>query len=67
MQDRLTELEIKFMQQEQTLESLSEQVYLQQKEIFKLTQQMQMLADRLKALPVSAVASQAEETPPPHY
>ncbi|HPY42326.1 MAG: SlyX family protein [Thiolinea sp.] len=67
MQDRLTELEIKFMQQEQTLESLSEQVYLQQKEIFKLTQQMQMLADRLKTLPVSAVASQAEETPPPHY
>ena len=67
MQDRLTELEIKFMQQEQTLETLSEQVYLQQKEIFQLTQQIKILTDRLKALAVSPVASQAEETPPPHY
>ncbi|MFZ1342034.1 SlyX family protein [Thiothrix eikelboomii] len=67
MQDRLTELEIKFMEQEQTLEALSEQVYLQQKAIFNLTQQLAILADRLKTLSVSAVASQAEETPPPHY
>lgn len=67
MQDRLTELELKFMEQEQTLETLSEQVYLQQKEIFKLTQQIKILAERLKTIAVSPVASQAEETPPPHY
>ncbi|HMT94754.1 SlyX family protein [uncultured Thiothrix sp.] len=67
MQDRLTELEIKFMEQEQTLEALSEQVYLQQKEIFKLTQHIQILSERLKTLAVSPLASQAEETPPPHY
>ncbi len=67
MQDRLTELEIKFMEQEQTLEALSEQVYLQQKEIFKLTQYIQILSERLKTLAVSPIASQAEETPPPHY
>lgn len=67
MHDRLTELEIKFMQQEQTLEALSEQVYLQQKEIFNLTQQVKILSERLKTLAVSPVASQAEETPPPHY
>lgn len=67
MQDRLTELELKFMEQEQTLETLSEQVYLQQKEIFKLTQQINILAERLKTIAVSPVASQAEETPPPHY
>lgn len=67
MQDRLTELEIKFMEQEQTLEALSEQVYLQQKEIFKLTQHIQSLSERLKTLAVSPIASQAEETPPPHY
>lgn len=67
MQDRLTELEIKFMQQEQTLDALSEQVYLQQKEIFKLIQEVQLLKDRLKALASSPIASQSEETPPPHY
>jgi SlyX protein len=67
MQDRLTELEIKFMQQEQTLDALSEQVYLQQKEIFNLSQQVTLLKDRMKALAVSPVAAQSEETPPPHY
>lgn len=67
MQDRLTELEIKFMQQDQTLEALSEQVYLQQKEIFNLSQQLKILTERLKTLAVSPIASQAEETPPPHY
>ena len=67
MQDRLTELEIKFMEQEQTLEALSEQVYLQQKAIFQLNQQMQILSERLKTLAISPIASQAEETPPLHY
>lgn len=67
MQDRLTELEIKFMEQEQTLEALSEQVYWQQKAIFQLNQQMQILSERLKTLAISPIASQAEETPPPHY
>jgi SlyX protein len=67
MQDRLTELEIKFMQQEQTLDALSEQVYLQQKEIFNLSQQVTLLKDRMKALAVSPVAAQSEETQPPHY
>lgn len=67
MQDRLTELEIKFMQQEQTLEALSEQVYLQQKEITLLNRQIHVLQDRLKSMSASPIASVAEETPPPHY
>ena len=67
MQDRLTELEIKFMEQEQTLEALSEQVYWQQKAIFQLNQQIHILSERLKTLAISPIASQAEETPPPHY
>ncbi|MEZ5476089.1 MAG: SlyX family protein [Thiolinea sp.] len=67
MTNRITELEIKFMEQEQTLEALSQQVYLQQKEISRLHQQVSVLHDRLKAMAVSPIASQAEETPPPHY
>lgn len=67
MENRLAELEIKFMEQEQTLESLSQQVYLQQKEIHELTQQLGIVKDRLKSLAQSPVASMAEETPPPHY
>lgn len=67
MENRIAELEIKFMEQEATLESLSEQVYLQQKEITNLTRQLEVMKDRLKSMAQSPVASMAEEVPPPHY
>ncbi|PID34415.1 MAG: SlyX protein [Thiotrichales bacterium] len=67
MEARIAELEIKFMEQEATLESLSEQVYLQQQEITNLTRHLEVMKDRLKSMAQSPVASMAEETPPPHY
>lgn len=67
MENRIAELEIKFMEQESTLESLSEQVYLQQREITNLTNQLEQMKDRLKSMAQSPVAPMAEETPPPHY
>ena len=67
MEQRIAELEIKFMEQESTLESLSEQVYLQQKEIARLAQALDVMKDRMKAMAQSPVASAVEETPPPHY
>lgn len=67
MENRIAELEIRFMEQEATLESLSEQVYLQQKEITHLTSQLQVMKDRLKSMAHSPVAAMSEETPPPHY
>lgn len=67
MNERLTELEIKFMEQEQMLEALSQQVYRHQKEIALLHQELVQLKDRMKSLALSPIASEAEETPPPHY
>jgi SlyX protein len=67
MEQRLERLEMLFMEQEQTLDSLSEQVYLQQKEIAQLRLEIHHLKERLKGLNTSIVASAAEETPPPHY
>ena len=67
MEQRIAELEIKFMEQEHTLESLSEQVYLQQKEIARLTQMIEVMKDRMKSMAQSPMASAAEEAPPPHY
>lgn len=66
-QERLAELEIRFMQQEQLLEALNEQLYLQQREAQRLSREVDELRMRLKSLGTSPVASQAEETPPPHY
>lgn len=67
MEARLEKLELLFMEQEQMLEVLSRQVYLQQKDISAALLEIERLNDKLKSLTPSAVGSQADETPPPHY
>ena len=67
MEARLEKLELLYMQQEQTIETLSQQLYLQQQEIRHLLLQMEQLKERMKAMANSIVATAAEETPPPHY
>lgn len=67
MQERIEKLEILFMQQEQALEALSTQVYLQQQDIRHLLLQVEQLTERLKTMSASLIATSAEETPPPHY
>lgn len=67
MEARLEKLELLFMEQEQMLEVLSRQVYLQQKDISTALLEIERLNDKLKSLTPSAVGSQADETPPPHY
>lgn len=51
MEARLAELESRFAFQEMT----------------KLRDHLRLLVEKLKATQPSMVASQAEETPPPHY
>ncbi|MEZ5537571.1 MAG: SlyX family protein [Thiolinea sp.] len=67
MENRIAELEIRFMEQEATLEALSHQMYLQQQDIAQLTRQLEVMKDRLKSMAQSPVAPMSEETPPPHY
>lgn len=67
MEARLEKLELLYMQQEQTIETLSQQLYLQQQEMRHLLLQMEQLKERMKAMTSSIVATAAEETPPPHY
>ncbi|MDD5393737.1 MAG: SlyX family protein [Thiothrix sp.] len=67
MEARLEKLELLFMEQEQTLEALSHQVYLQHQEIRTALLEIERLNEKLKSLSPSAVGSQADETPPPHY
>ena len=55
------------MEQEQTLEALSRQIYLQQQDIRTALLEIERLNDKLKSLTPSAVGSQADETPPPQY
>ncbi|MDO4626253.1 MAG: SlyX family protein [Pasteurellaceae bacterium] len=64
---RLAELEMKLTFQDNLLEQLNQVLIDQQFAIDKLQVQVRYLVGKLKDLQPSQIASQAEETPPPHY
>ncbi|WGE32909.1 SlyX family protein [Actinobacillus genomosp. 2] len=65
--NRIAELETKVAFQEITIEELNQSLVHHQLSLDKLQTQMRHLAEKLKGAQVSNIASQAEETPPPHY
>ncbi|OOF67994.1 SlyX family protein [Rodentibacter caecimuris] len=67
LENRITELETKIAFQEQLLEDLNQALIQQQFDLDKTQRQLRYLVEKLKDLQPSNVASQTEETPPPHY
>lgn len=67
IEEQLQELQIAFMHQEETIERLSAELHAQQKENRLMLSKMERLEKRLQALAPNLIASEAEETPPPHY
>jgi len=64
---RIEALQISFMHQEETIERLSNELHKQQQENRLLLLRLEKLEQRLQTLTPSLIATQAEETPPPHY
>ena len=67
LEDRISELEMKIAFQEQLLDELNQALVQQQFDMDKIQLQLRYLASKLKDMQPSNIASQAEETPPPHY
>ena len=67
LEDRIAELEMKIAFQEQLLDELNQALVQQQFDMDKIQLQLRYLAGKLKDMQPSHIASQAEETPPPHY
>ncbi|HIP94329.1 MAG TPA: SlyX family protein [Leucothrix sp.] len=68
MENRLENLEILSMEQENTIESLSQEVHRQQLSIQMLEQQIQILKTQIDSINKEELLSPEEdEAPPPHY
>ena len=67
MEKRITELELRFMHQEHTIQELNEAVYRQEQLIARLELGFSMINEQLRTLDPSTVRDQDEEERPPHY
>lgn len=64
---RIDELEVRLSFQDKAIEELRDQLLAQQRLIDELKLENRELMRRMKESGGTAVASLAEETPPPHY
>ncbi|NUY55253.1 SlyX protein [Salinivibrio sp. MA351] len=67
LQQQIDDLEYKVAFQEDTIDQLNTALTRQQGDIERMTVQIQYLVSKLQHVEPENIASQAEETPPPHY
>jgi len=65
MEERVAELELRFLEQERLLQELSGVVFAQQRELDALRAEVSRLGKKLQAEP--GLVDAAEKDPPPHY
>ena len=67
MEERLVELELRYMQQEHTIQELNEIVCRQEVVLEGLKREIFVLKEQMLAVSPSLTRTPSEEEPPPHY
>ena len=67
MEQRINELELRYMQQEQTIQELNEIVCRQDLILEHLQREFASLKEQFLTMSPSASRDQGQEEPPPHY
>lgn len=67
IETHLVDLQIRITHQEAALEELTANFLALEKQMLNMETQMREIKSLLKELVPSLLASQAEDTPPPHY
>jgi SlyX protein len=67
MEERITELELRFMHQEQILNDLNETVCRQELAIERLERELGRMREQFMTMAPSINRTADEEEPPPHY
>lgn len=67
LEQRIEDLECKLAFQEQTIDELNSALSQQQLLINKIQDQVKYVVGKMKTMDTSNLASEADETPPPHY
>ncbi len=67
MNERITDIEIQLMHQENFMQQLNEVVTMQQQALEKLQTDIKQIKEQLQMIAPSVVRNASEEEPPPHY
>lgn len=67
MEERITELELRFMHQEKIINDLNETVCRQELAIVRLERELGLMREQFLVLSPSMNRTPDEEEPPPHY
>jgi len=67
LNERITELELRFMHQEQTIQELNETVYRQEQLITRLERDVALISEQMRTSAASSGREPDSEERPPHY
>jgi SlyX protein len=67
IEERITELEIQFTHQENTIADLNDVILSQQKTIDSLESRLLKIESAIKSVSLSNIKDPSEESSPPHY